>query len=273
MYMTAWTDFVKKYAAEKGISYKAALSQASEPYKNRGTTQVKRNVAQRGLADIASIAKKDVETKAKEVLLSTTEGYYGASPELVNDYMYYQPILRALDILEIAYRTTPDDIKKEIDKIEEVNEQFLNFFKKRNAPTIKRLVLSKFPGVDLKQFDYLINRYGRRLDIYDDEPKFYGLDEMFGIRESSGEAVDIRKPKVTLRKLKKFRSELTKLFKEYNDELKSSPVTLANMTQWKQGVDNRKMYRKEEAELAKKRAKRPPAQYPFFYADEIEDFE
>ena len=71
--MTAWTDFVKKYSAEKGISYKAALSQASGPYKSRkpetkaetkptkGTVQVKRNVAQRGLADIATKqVKRDV---------------------------------------------------------------------------------------------------------------------------------------------------------------------------------------------------------------------
>jgi len=64
--MTAWTDFVKEYAAKNNVSYKTALSQASESYKNRNTTQVKRNVAQRGLADIANLAKRDVETKAKE---------------------------------------------------------------------------------------------------------------------------------------------------------------------------------------------------------------
>jgi hypothetical protein len=64
--MTAWTDFVREYAAKNNVSYKTAMSQASESYKNRNTTQVKRNVAQRGLADIAREAKRDVETKAKE---------------------------------------------------------------------------------------------------------------------------------------------------------------------------------------------------------------
>ena len=83
--MTAWTDFVKKYAAEKGISYKAALSQASEPYKSRkpeaetkaetkptqGTVQVKRNVAQRGLADIAAKAKDEMK-EARDFVFNYT---------------------------------------------------------------------------------------------------------------------------------------------------------------------------------------------------------
>jgi hypothetical protein len=61
--MTAWTDFVREYAAKHNVSYKTAMSQASESYKNRGTTQVKRNVAQRGLADIANLAKTSVAKK------------------------------------------------------------------------------------------------------------------------------------------------------------------------------------------------------------------
>lgn len=58
--MTAWTDFLREYSQKNGISYGKAMRdpEAQAMYKrSKGVIQVKRNVAQRGLADIASKAK------------------------------------------------------------------------------------------------------------------------------------------------------------------------------------------------------------------------
>jgi hypothetical protein len=116
--MTAWTDFVKEYAAKNNVSYKTALSQASESYKNRGTTQVKRNVAQRGLADIAREAKKvmmkpdeatvqvnrnvaqqslaDIAGQAKEEFKAYRDREF---KKIRRRYNYYMELLASIDLL------------------------------------------------------------------------------------------------------------------------------------------------------------------------------
>jgi len=58
--MTAWTDFLKEYSKKNGITYGKAMRdpKAQETYKkSKGEVQVKRNVTQRGLADLANKAK------------------------------------------------------------------------------------------------------------------------------------------------------------------------------------------------------------------------
>jgi len=64
--MTAWTDFLREYSQKNNISYGKAMRdpKAQETYKrSKGVVQVKRNVAQRGLADLANKAKKTVEKR------------------------------------------------------------------------------------------------------------------------------------------------------------------------------------------------------------------
>jgi len=59
--MTAWTEFLKEYSQKNGISYGKAMRdpKAQETYKrSKGVVQVKRNVTQRGLADLANKAKE-----------------------------------------------------------------------------------------------------------------------------------------------------------------------------------------------------------------------
>jgi len=138
--MTVWTDFVKKYAADKGISYKAALSQASGPYKSRGetkkpsegTVQVKRNVAQRGLADIAAKqqqkqeevkikkrgAKRDLESIALKARKKAFIKRSGVTEDLIQEYVDLDGIYRRYVGLE--FTETPKRIQNAIDRFDSV---------------------------------------------------------------------------------------------------------------------------------------------------------
>jgi len=119
--MTVWTDFVKKYAADKGISYKAALSQASESYKSgkskpsEATVQVKRNVAQRGLADIANKAKTSVAKKKQEFIKRT-----GIPEDLLqaySDLRYVWILYYELD--KSKFDKTPKKVKEALRKFQD----------------------------------------------------------------------------------------------------------------------------------------------------------
>jgi hypothetical protein len=148
--MTVWTDFVKKYAADKGISYKAALSQASGPYKSRGekpetkkpsegTVQVKRNVAQRGLADIANKAVAKAEEKNRYVKINQGKAKLdlehiatkaqrkayakrvGLPENLIQGYVDADYIYSIYENYE--FRRTPKKVKNAVDRFNSVLQE------------------------------------------------------------------------------------------------------------------------------------------------------
>jgi len=207
--MTVWTDFVKKYAADKGISYKAALSQASGPYKSRGetkpsegTVQVKRNVAQRGLADIAAKQqKKDTENREydlpvnvkkrgakrdlREIASKAKKKAFvkatGLPEEAIQAYADYEYIYTMYEYPEIL--TIPAKVKKAIKRFRVVLDKIVKEIGKGNDSSEIGNALDFFEGED---------RYYGYVGLEDgDEAPVFADDAVSTINDITSEAVNL----------------------------------------------------------------------------------
>jgi len=205
-----WTDFVKKYAAEKGISYKAALSQASGPYKNRGetkkpseaTVQVKRNVAQRGLADIAAKqqkkdtenreyylplnvkkrgAQRDLEEIASKAKKKAFVKATGLPVEYLQAYVDYEYIYTIYEWPEIL--TIPAKVKKAIKKFRVVLDNINNEIGKGNDSSKIGYATDFFEGED-SDYGYVGIEAG-------DEAPVFGDNAVSTINYITSEAIDL----------------------------------------------------------------------------------